>query len=232
MKTLGIVGGIAPPSTIEYYRSIVEIHRNRANRPPRVLINSVDGDEVLGHLSAGRHTELVATLLEALRQLASGGAEIALLASISVHIAFDDVRAASPVPLIDIVESTADAVAGFQRLGLFATRFTTRADLFGPALASRGVSVVAPTAEEQETIDRVYFDELVAGQFPPAARDRLLAIGTRLRDDDDVDGILLGGTELPLLLRTTSHGGLAYLDVARIHAHAAVTAMLASTAES
>ncbi len=172
MKTLGIVGGIAPPSTIEYYRSIVEIHRNRANRPPRVLINSIDGDDVLGHLSDGRHTDLVATLLEAAQQLPSAGAELALLASISVHIAFDDVRAATPLPLIDIVEATADAVADFKRLGLFATRFTMQADLFGPALTARGISLAVPTADEQETIDRVYFDELVAERFLPASRDR------------------------------------------------------------
>ncbi len=227
MKTLGIVGGIAPPSTIEYYRSIVEIGRNRANRPPRVLINSVDGDEVLGHLSAGRHTELVGTLLEAVQQLASAGAELGLLASISVHIAFDDVRAATPLPLIDIVEETAGAVADFKRLGLFATRFTMQADLFGPALTSRGISMVVPTADEQEIIDRVYFDELVAGRFLPGSRDRLLAIGARLRADEDVDGILLAGTELPLLLPMASHEGLVYLDITRIHADAAVTAMLA-----
>ena len=227
MKVLGIVGGIAPPSTIEYYRSIVEIHRNRADRPPRVLINSIDGDVVLGHLTAGRHADLVAALLEAVHQLASAGAELALLASISVHIAFDDVRAATPLPLIDIVEATVGAVADFKRLGLLATRFTMQADLFGPALMSRGTSMVAPTADEQETIDRVYFDELVAGQFLPASRDRLLAIGARLRADEDIDGILLGGTELPLLLPMASHEGLPYLDISRIHADAAVAAMLA-----
>ena len=227
MKTLGIVGGIAPPSTIEYYRSIVEIHRNRANRPPRLLINSVHGHVVIGHLTAGRHTDLVAALLEAVQQLASAGAELALLASISVHIAFDDVRAATPLPLIDIVEATAGAVGDFKRLGLLATRFTIQADLFGPALRSRGISMVAPTAEEQETIDGVYFDELVAGRFLPASRDRLLTIGTRLRDDEQVDGILLGGTELPLLLPMANHEGLVYLDITRIHADAAVTAMLA-----
>jgi aspartate racemase len=227
MKTLGIVGGIAPPSTIQYYRSIVEIHRNRAHRPPHVLINSVDGDVVLGHLMAGRQTDLVAALLEAVQQLASAGAELALLASISVHIVFDDVCAATPLPLIDIVEATADAVVDFKRLGLFATRFTMQADLFGPALRSRGISTVAPSADEQETIDRVYFDELVAGRFLPASRDRLLAIGARLRVEEEIDGILLGGTELPLLLPMGSHDGLVYLDVSRIHADAAVTAMLA-----
>jgi aspartate racemase len=87
--------------------------------------------------------------------------------------------------------------------------------------------VVAPTADEQETIDRVYFNELVAGRFLPASRDRLLAIGARLRSDDDITGILLGGTELPLLLPMASHEGLVYLDITRIHADAALTAMFA-----
>jgi aspartate racemase len=87
--------------------------------------------------------------------------------------------------------------------------------------------MVAPTADEQETIDRIYFDELVAGRFLPASRDRLLAIGTRLRADEGIDGVLLGGTELPLLLPRASHEGVVYLDISRIHADAAVKAMLA-----
>jgi len=87
--------------------------------------------------------------------------------------------------------------------------------------------MVTPTADEQEAIDPVYFDELVAGRFLPASRDRLLAIGARLRNDEDVDGILLGGTELPLHLPTASHEGLVYLDITRIHADATATMMLA-----
>ena len=136
-------------------------------------------------------------------------------------------RAATPLPLVGVVEATADAVSDFKRLALFATRFTMQADLFGPALTSQGISMVAPNPEEQETIDRVYFDELIVGRFLPVSRDRLLAIAARLHADEDIDGILLGGTELPLLLPMASHEGLVYLDIPRIHADAAVAAMLA-----
>lgn len=153
-----------PRSTIEYYRSIVEVHRDRSNRPPRVLINSIDGDERLGHLAADRQTDLVSTLLQALQQLAAGGAELALLASISVHIAFDDVRATSPLSADRHRRVNRGRDRRLQAARLFATRFTMQADLFGPALAPCGISVVM------------------------------------LRDDEEVDGILLGGPELSLLL--------------------------------
>lgn len=227
MRTLGIVGGIAPPSTIEYYRLVVEIHRRAAGKAPRVLINSLDGGEVLPHLAGGRPDELVDALLGALRQLASGGADLALLASVSVHVVFDEVLAESPLPLVGIAEATTAALIDVKRFGLFATRYTVEADLFGAALAPRGIAVVAPTPEEQDIIHSLYFDELVAGRFRPESGDRLVAIGARLRDEEQIDGILLGGTELPLLLPRASYDGLPYLDTARMHAEAAVAALLA-----
>lgn len=213
---------MAPPSTIEYYRAAVEIHRKMTGRPPRVLINSIDGDEVLGYLATGRRPELVGALLSALHQLDAGGADVALLASASVHVVFDEVRPASPLPLVGMMDATADAVARFERVGLLATRFTVQADLFSAALAPRGVTVIVPTAAEQELIDRVYFDELVSGRFLSASRDRLATIGERLRTEEGVEAVLLGGTELPLLLAEAMRNDLPYLDTARIHAEAAV----------
>jgi aspartate racemase len=230
MATLGIIGGIAPPSTVEYYKAVIEIYRRRTGgRAPHVLVNSIDGDEVIAHLSAGRHEELARLLSEGLRQLAAGGATVALLASASVHVAFERIRSDSPVPLIGIVAATIQASEGYRRLGLFATSFTAKADLFGPAFGALGTSVVNPTDAEQEEVHRIYFDELVRGQFLPRSRARLLAIAQRMRAEEDIDGVLLAGTELPLLLPDDAYGGIRFIDTGRAHVDAAVRAMLDET---
>lgn len=227
MATLGILGGIAPPSTVEYYKAATEIHRRRTGgRAPHVLVNSIDGDEVFAHLSAGRHDQVAVLLSEGLRQLAAGGATVALLASASVHVAFERIRSDSPVPLIDIVVATVQASEGHRRLGLFATSFTAKADLFGPAFRALGTTVVTPTDAEQEEVHRIYFDELVREQFLPRSRARLLDIAQRMQADEDVDGVLLAGTELPLLLPESAYAGVRFIDTGRAHVDAAVRAML------
>ena len=227
MATLGIIGGIAPPSTVEYYKVAVEIYRSRTGgRSPRVLVNSIDGDEVFTHLSAGRHEQVAVLLNQGLQQLAQGGATIALLASASVHVAFERIKSDSPVPLIDLVAATVLASKGHRRLGLFATSFTAKADLFGPALSARGTTLVSPTGSEQEDLHRIYFDELVHSRFLRASRERLLEIAHRMHAEDGIDGVLLAGTELPLLLPRSAYGGVRFIDTGRAHVDAAVRAML------
>lgn len=227
MTSLGIIGGMAPPSTVEYYKAAIEIHRRwTSGRAPRVLVNSIDGDEVFAALSAGRHEQVAVLLSEGLRQLAAGGATVALLASASVHVAFDRIRINSPVPLIDIVDATVDASEGLHRIGLFATSFTTKADLFGPTLRARGRTLVIPTDREQDHLQRIYFDELVRGRFLPDSRERILDIAQRMHDDEGIDGVMLAGTELPLLLPEKAYAGVRFIDTARAHVEAAVRAML------
>lgn len=174
-----------------------------------------------------RREELVADLLAELRTLEASGAEIGLLASNTLHVVFDELKDASPIPLVSIVEAAAEAATGLVRLGLFATTFTIRADLYRPVFARRGIEVVAPTERDQELIQRAYFEELTAGTFLPETRDRLLDIADRMGADHELDGIILGGTELPLLLPEESRSGVRFLDTGRIHAEAAVTQLLA-----
>ncbi|HYK95629.1 MAG TPA: amino acid racemase [Candidatus Dormibacteraeota bacterium] len=230
MRTLGIVGGTGPDSTAEYYRTIVEISRARAaGGYPRILItsvSSVEGTRVIELVSADRRRELVARLLAELRTLEAAGAEIGLLASNTLHVVFDELQTVSPIPLVSIVEAAAEAATGSVRLGLFATTFTIRADLYRPVFARRGIEVVAPSAMDQELIHRAYFEELTAGMFLPVTRDRLLDIADRMVAAHDLDGIILGGTELPLLLPEESRTGLRFLDTSRIHAEAVVARLL------
>jgi len=228
VRTLGIIGGIGPPSTIEYYRHVIEIHRRRTGgRDPRIIINSIDGAECWKLVSSDRQEALTEYLLTEIRKLAAAGADLGVLASNTVHIVFDELSAVAPIRLISIVEAASEAAAGLARVGLFATRPTTRGDFYRAVFARRGIVVVAPTDDEQELIHTRYMDELVNGQFLAETRERLLEVADRMRSEDNVQGIILGGTELPLLLRDEWWRGLRFLDTTRIHAEAAVAQILA-----
>jgi aspartate racemase len=184
MRTLGIVGGTGPDSTVEYYRAIVEITRARAaGSYPRILItslSSVEGARVLELVSADRRGELLSHLLGELQALGAAGAEVGMLASNTLHIVFDELQTASPIPLVSIVEAAAEAATGLVRLGLFATTFTVQADLYRCVFARQGIEVIAPSERDQELIHRAYFEELTAGMFLPETRDRMLDIADRI----------------------------------------------------
>ena len=230
MKVLGIVGGIAPESTVEYYRLLIAAYRERVRDGsyPPIIINSIDLKRLLDLAGADRLAELTGYLSTEVQRLARAGAEVALFASNTPHIVFDEVQGRSPVPLISIVEAAADDAQrrGLRRLGLFGTRFTMQGRFYPEVFARRGIRVCIPDPENRTYIHDKYLGELVLGVFLPATRDRLLAIVHRLKETDGIDGLILGGTELPLLLRDPGDTGIPFLDTTRIHVDRAISEIL------
>jgi aspartate racemase len=232
VKTAGIIGGLGPESTVEYYRSIIALYRER--RPdgsyPTFVINSVNMTKALDLVTAGELAALAEYLAGEIERLARAGADFAALSANTPHIVFDDLRRRSPVPLLSIVEATRDAAkeAGLKRLALFGTRFTMRAGFYQQAFLREGLTLVLPDEGEQEYIHEKYLGEFVKGIFLPETRGRLLAIAGRLKDQENVQGLILGGTELPLILREADakEAGLPFLDTTQIHVKAIVTQML------
>jgi aspartate racemase len=229
LKTLGIIGGIAPESTIDYYRTIIALYRARktdGSYPP-LLINSIDLQRVLATVGAGELVALTDWLVTELQKLERAGAEFAILASNTPHIVFDDLERRSPLPLISIVAETA-AVAqtrGLKRLALFGTRFTMQGPVYRKIFAGQDMVVVPPEPADQDYIHEKYMSELVAGVFLPETHAGLLAIVDRLAQQAGIDGVILGGTELPLILREPAHNGIPFLNTTQIHAEAAVERM-------
>lgn len=230
MKTVGIVGGIAPESTIEYYRLLVaEYRRRRADESyPPILINSIDLTRMIGLIAAGEMEAVTAYLGKEIARLARAGADFAVLASNTPHIVFDELRRRAPVPMISIVAAAADAARalGLRRVGLFGTRFTMQGPFYPAVFAAAGMAVVAPTPEEQAWIHDKYMGELVDGIIRAQTRERLLEIAERQRARDGVEAIVLGGTELPLILREAA-GPVRFLDTTAIHVARIVEEMLA-----
>src|SRR5262245_55322675 len=160
MKILGIIGGIAPESTIAYYKAIISEYRaGRGDGSyPALIINSIDLKKIIELVTNDRRAELVEYLLNEIGRLANAGATLALLASNTPHLVFDEVRAASPLPLLSIVECARDAAQarGFKRVGLFGTKFTMRAGFYPQVFSPAGIEVITPGPEDQEYIHEKY----------------------------------------------------------------------------
>jgi aspartate racemase len=230
MKTLGIVGGIGPESTIEYYRRLLERWRQQgeSGQPP-LLINSIEMQKMLDLVTASQWPALADMLLGEVEKLARAGADFALIASNTPHAVFPQVAARAPIPLISIVETTAAAAQalGLKNLGLFGTRFTMQGSFYPEVFSRWQLELALPDSGEQEYIHEKYFGELVRGQVLPATREHLLKIVDALKAREQIQGLILGGTELSLVFREDTVCGIPVLDTTQIHVNAAVARMLA-----
>ena len=167
-------------------------------------------------------------LLGEVNRLAHAVADLGLLASNTPHIVFEEIQRQSPIPLVSIVEAACEATKalGITKVGLFGTRFTMQGLFYDKVFAKQGITIVVPGSEEQEYIHDKYMSELVQGIFLAETRDQLLTIVDRLKERQDIQGLILGGTELPLILRDESYKGIPFLDTTKIHVEQAVTQML------
>jgi aspartate racemase len=227
--TLGIIGGIAPASTVEYYRALVDAYRER--RPdayPSIIINSIDLAHMLRLVADGRMNELVDYLGVEIERLALAGVGCALLASNTPHIVFDELRARSPVPLLSIVEAVAEVAAsrGLHDVAVLGTRFTMQGTFYPEVFARRGIAVRAPGEADVTYVHEKYVTELIPGNYLPETRAGILRVIERLVAAG-VDGVLLAGTELPLLLGDGESAGVPLLDTTRIHVRRALAELLA-----
>lgn len=229
MRTAGIIGGLGPESTIDYYRSIIARYRERkpGGGNPRLLIDSLDVDRGIAMLDAGRLDDLADYLADGIALLARAGADFALISANTPHIVFDRLERRSPVPLLSIVRATAEHARrrGLHSVGLFGTGFTMRAAFYPEEFQRHGIALVLPREAEIDFIHQKYLGELLKNQFLPETRAEILAIAQRMKAEDGVQAIALAGTELPLLLRG-SDAGVEFLDTALIHVEAVVDELL------
>ena len=191
MKTLGIIGGIGPGSTVDYYQTIIELYRARkadGSYPP-ILINSIDLQRVLATVGAGELESLTNWLLTELKKLDRAGADFAIMASNTPHIVFDDLERQSPLPLISIVENTCSAAkaSGHKRLALFGTRFTMEGTAYHDLFSRQEIAVVVPESADLDYIHDKYMSELVAGLFLEETRSGLLAVVDRMAQGAGID---------------------------------------------
>jgi aspartate racemase len=230
MKTLGVIGGVGPESTIDYYKNIIAIYREKQGdgHYPQFVINSIDLQTGIDFLDADNLDGMAEFLLREIDVLAKAGAQFGIIAANTPHIVFDQIAPKLPIPFISIVEAACRyaKTRGLKRLGLFGTRYTMQANFYQKVFRSEGIELITPGQGDQDYIHEKYFAELVPGIFLPETHANLLAIVDRMKAAHGIEGVMLAGTELALILREEIHNGIALLDTGKIHCQAAVNEML------
>lgn len=223
LKTIGMVGGIGPESTVDYYRLLLARFRERGTNVPDILINSINVARLLELAGLDDHTELIDYLLQAVHALARAGADLAFFAANTPHVVFDEVQRRAPIPLVSIVMAAGKAAQSLnlRRVGLLGTRFTMQGRFYPEEFATRGMTVTVPEASDQAYVHEKYVNELVAGKFLAETRAGFLSVIERMCGRDGIEAVILGGTELPMLLREAPNP-VPLLDTTRIHVEAVV----------
>jgi aspartate racemase len=220
MSTVGIIGGLGPESTIDYYRRIIEAweREDPSSAAPSIVIDSLDVQHALGLVQSDRPA-LIEYLLASVRRLAAAGADFGAISANTPHIVFDELAARSPVPLVSIVEACAQEARrrGLARLALLGTRFTMEAPFYPAVMARHGIAVIIPGGCERTWIHEQYVGQLLKGEFLDATRRDFTALVGALWSDERIDGVILGGTELPLLLPSPTIGDIPVLDTTALH---------------
>ena len=204
MKKLGLVGGMGPESTLEYYREINHGVQRRLGRDefPELAIESVNLFHTTRLLNERRYGELTEYMLAAIRRLALCGADFAALTANTPHIIFDELAEKTPIPLVSIVAASAAEAKrrGYGRIGLMGTIFTMRGDFFQKPFRAAGIDVVTPDEAEMEYINRRLFSEIELGVIKPDVLPAFQRIIERMRRENNIEAVALGCTELPLVL--------------------------------
>lgn len=225
MKKIGLIGGMSWESTQEYYRIINEEVRNRLGglHSAKIVMDSVDFAEIEKLQHEGKWSQLGDMLAESAQNLERAGADCVLICTNTMHKCADQVAASVQIPLIHLAEATGELVKqqGLERIGLLGTKFTMEQDFYKGRLTEKfGLDVIVPNDEDREVIHHVIYDELCLGNVQGASKVKYLEI-IRKMIDDGAEGIILGCTEIPLLV-SQEDVSVPVFDTTYIHAVSAV----------
>jgi aspartate racemase len=204
MNKIGIICGIGPESTIEYYRMLIKLYRAKlnTNQYPEILLQSIDMTEMLDYVFNNEYDNLVEFLKSKIAILEQSNVDYVALASNTPHLVFDKLSKSVNVKMISIVEETCKSIAktGIKKVGLLGTKSTMSKGFYQSVAKNNGIEIVTPNEENQNYVHEKYMGELVFNQINPDTKKRLIQIVNELEDKEQIEGIILGGTELPLIL--------------------------------
>jgi aspartate racemase len=224
MKKIGILGGMSPESTALYYEHITRNYTARFGNYgyPEILIYSVNFQKFVDWQHTGQWTKAAGAMAEALERLHVAGADFGLIATNTMHIVFEEVQQAVHMPLLSIVQATAESIlaSGLRTVGLLGTVFTMTEQFFREGLERSGITVHVPEACDQQRVNEVIYQELCRGEIRPTSRQAFVEIIERLRCQG-AQGVVLGCTEIPLLVEP-QHCDLPLFNTALLHAEKAL----------
>jgi aspartate racemase len=231
-KKIGIIGGIGPESSIEYYRLIIKRFQEMLSTKdyPEIIINSVNMTEMLGYVFNSQYDKLVDFLYDRIKILEDAGVDYVAIASNTPHIVFDKLRDKVKVPLISIVEETCKVLhlEKIKRVGLLGTKSTMTSGFYNKVAQKYEIDILIPSVENQDYIHDKYMSELVFNTILPETKVKLIAIIRDLKQNESIEGVILGGTELPLIIKQSDFDDIKIFDTTKIHVESIVAKMIAS----
>ena len=223
-KKIGILGGMSPESTVEYYQYITRTYTERFGDYgyPEIIIYSVSFQPYVDWPNSERWDLVAQGLSEAARKLEDAGADFIIIATNTMHLVFDEVQANVNIPMLSLLDAVGEAILaqGIKKVGLLGTKFTMEKTFYQEALTRKGITVLVPDAEDREYVNNVIYEELVAGQIHDESRAEFVAIIDHLAALG-AGGVILGCTEIPLLIGEEDVR-LPLFDTTAIHAEAAL----------
>lgn len=225
MKTIGLIGGMSWKSTIEYYRIINESVKERLGglHSAKILMYSVDFAEIEQLQHDEKWDEAISLMIDAAKRVENANADFLLICTNTMHKIAEDVTTSISIPLLHIADATAEKITsqGLREIGLLGTKFTMEQDFYKNRLKERySIHVLIPNKPEREIVHNVIYKELCVGEIKDSSRERIKIIINRL-SDNGAQGIILGCTELPLLIKQEDCP-IPLFDTTVIHAKAAV----------
>lgn len=221
MKRIGIIGGLGPEATVDYYKLLIDEFKDRGEdlNYPEIIIYSVNMSVFLNLMKAKKYDEVTDLLLEKLESLKKAGAEFAAISANTPHLLYDQINEKSPLPLISIVEATCREALRrrLRRPALLGTGFTMNGPFFPDVFRKYNMEIVIPEKEDRELINSKLFSEIELGIFKKETRDMIIKIIEKLADKEKTDSVILGCTEFPLILTEESYAGIPVLNTTAIH---------------
>jgi aspartate racemase len=223
-KRIGILGGMSPESTAEYYQYITRAYTERFGNYgyPEIIIYSVSFQPYVDWPQQDRWDLVAQGLSEAAQRLEAAGADFIVIATNTMHLVFDQVQARVSVPMLSLLDAVGEAILtrGMKTVGLLGTKFTMEKGFYQDALAQKGITVLVPDKEDREYVNAVIYNELVAGQIRHESRAGFVTIIKKLAERG-AEGVILGCTEIPLLV-SEEDAGMPLFNTTAIHTEAAL----------
>ena len=228
MKRIGIIGGLGPEATVDYYKEIINAFKNEKGDLdyPEIIIYSVNMAYFIGLMKEKKYEQATAYISEKIEGLKQAGADFAVLSANTPHQLFDQLRERSGIPLISIVEATCNEAKskGLKKAGLFGTGLTMEASFIPDVFSKQNIEVVSPEDEEdRKLINLKLFSEIELGIFNEETRELMIDIIKKMVLEQQIDSLILGCTELPLILTAETYAGIPILNTTKIHVESIVT---------
>jgi len=233
MKKIGLVGGLGPEATVDYYKEIINAFKDAENalNYPEIILYSVNMSQFIGLMEIKSYNKAESLLLEKINALHMAGAEFAAVSANTPHLMFNSLQEKSPLPLVSIVEATCREFMkrNLKRPGLFGTGFTMNASFYQDVFKMHGIDVVMPDEKDKELINYKLFSEIEVGVFKEETQHLLIEIMEKMVHEQQIDSLILGCTEFPLILTESSYAGIPMLNTTKIHVNEIVNYCLNGT---